>query len=260
MWRWVDRSKRTSETTDPAGIKAANVAFDMPISNLDVLAYSDSPIGAICLRRRKLLSIPGTIVTEITVDHQLLMSSYHTASEQALARCALERHSGDGLSVMIGGLGLGYTVQEALASPAVASVDAVELLPQVVGWMKNGLVPLSDELNSDPRFAVVEGDVYAMLSSPPERLYDLILIDVDHSPDEPLAPANAFFYTEEGLERAKRHLEPGGLLGVWSYAESSPFVRAMRKVFARVDVEPVVFDNDLTEETETNWLFLGLTD
>ena len=57
----------------------------MATTNLEVLAYSDSPIGAICLRRRELLASPGTIVTEITVDHMLLMSSYHTDSERALS-------------------------------------------------------------------------------------------------------------------------------------------------------------------------------
>lgn len=233
----------------------------MTTSNLEVLAYSDSPIGSICLRRRELLAKPGTVITEITVDHMLLMSSYHTDSERALASQALERHGGrEGLRVMIGGLGLGYTAQEVLRSPAVTRVDVVEFLPQVIGWMKNGLVPLSEELASDPRLAIVEGDVYAMMAAPAEDQYDLILIDVDHSPDEILAEANAFFYTKEGLERAKAHLRPGGLLGVWSYADSSPFATALRAVFPHGEIEPVAFDNELTGEHETNWLFLALND
>jgi len=233
----------------------------MATTNLEVLAYSDSPIGAICLRRRELLASPGTIVTEITVDHMLLMSSYHTDSERALSSRALECHGGnEGLSVMVGGLGLGYTAQEVLKSPAVTRVDAVEFLPQVIGWMKNGLVPLSDELNSEPRFSVVEGDVYSILAAPPEQRYDLILIDVDHSPDETLADANAFFYTEAGLEAAKRHLKPSGLLGVWSYADSGPFATALRAVFPHAEIEPCAFDNALTGTHETNWLFLALND
>ncbi len=233
----------------------------MTTSNLDVLAYGDSPIGNICLRRRELLASPGTIVTEITVDHMLLMSSYHTASERALSSRALERHGGtDGLRVLVGGLGLGYTAQEALKSEAVTRVDVVEFLPQVIGWMKNGLVPLSDELNSEPRYSVIEGDVYAMLAAPSEIQYDLILIDVDHSPDEPLADANAAFYTEAGLRRAKEHLRPGGVLGVWSYADSGPFADAVRAVFPHGEIAPVEFDNELTGEEETNWLFLADND
>jgi len=233
----------------------------MATSNLEVLAYGDSPIGAICLRRRELLSRPGTIVTEITVDHMLLMSSYHTASERALSSRALLRHGGtEGLRVLVGGLGLGYTAKEALESSAVTRVDVVEFLPQVIGWMENGLVPLSDELNGDPRYSVMEGDVYAMLGAPPELQYDLILIDVDHAPDEPLAAANASFYTQAGLEAAREHLRPGGLLGVWSYAQSSPFATALRSVFPHGEIEPVEFDNELTGERETNVLFLAVND
>lgn len=230
----------------------------MMASNFKVLAYEESPLGVICLRRRELLSVPGAIVTEITLDHELLMSSYHTDSERALSTCALDRHEGDELNVLIGGLGLGYTARELLRSNAVESVVVVEFLPQVVDWMRDGLVPLSEELNGDSRFRVVQGDVYEMLAAAPERTFDLILIDVDHSPDERLGERNADFYTEAGLRQARRHLAPGGVLGVWSYAENSPFVTALRAVFARVDIEPVTFDNRLTEETETNWLFLAL--
>ncbi len=231
----------------------------MTTSNLEMLAYEETKLGMICLRRRRLLSVPGrTIVTEITLEHDLLMSSYHTVSEAALSSRALERHQGDGLSVLIGGLGLGYTAHEVLRSPRVASVDVVEFLPQVIDWMRDGLVPLSDQLNGDARFRVVEADVYATLAAAPDRHFDLILIDVDHSPDERLGERNADFYTEAGLRRARRHLAPGGVLGVWSYAESSPFVAALRAVFDRVDVELVTFYNRLIEETETNWLFLAL--
>jgi len=165
----------------------------MTSSNLEVLAYEESPLGMICLRRRELLSVPGTIVTEITLDHELLMSSYHTASERALSTCALERHAGDGLRVLIGGLGLGYTANEVLRSDRVASVDVVELLPQVIDWLRDGLVPLSGELNGDSRFRVLPGDVYAMLADPPEQQFDLVLVDVDHSPDERLGQNNAGF-------------------------------------------------------------------
>ena len=229
----------------------------MTTSNLEVLAYEDCLLGVICLRRRELLSVPGTIVTEITLDHELLVSSYHTASERALTTCALERHSGSALRVLIGGLGLGYTAFEALQSPRVASVEVIELLPQVVGWLQADQMPLSPELNADERLEVTSGDIYALLAANAERRFDLILVDVDHSPDERLGDTNAAFYTPAGLERAKAHLAPGGLLGVWSYAESSPFADDLRDVFARVDVETVTFDNRLTEERETNWLFLA---
>jgi spermidine synthase len=226
-------------------------------SNLRILAYEDTPLGPLCLRRRELLSSPGTVVTEITLDHAFLMSSYNTASERALARVALEMHRGEGLSVLVGGLGLGYTARAALESPRVARLQAVEMIPEVIAWLEQDLFPLSRELKEDPRFSPVLGDVYARLLDPPAERFDLILIDVDHSPDERLSEANAPFYTAEGLRAAREHLAPGGVLGVWSYAESSDFSRALREVFDEVRVEPVTFFNELVDEETTDWLFFA---
>jgi spermidine synthase len=226
-------------------------------SNIEILASAESALGMLCLRQRELLSEPGTMVTEITLDHEFLMSSYSTASERALARCALDMHAGRGLKVLVGGLGLGYTAHEVLASDRVGRVEVVELLPPVIDWLDRGLVPLSDALKADLRFAVNEGDVYRMLSMPPGRKYDLILVDVDHSPDERLGNANDSFYSKDGLKLAKKHLRAGGVLGVWSYTESSPFSEALRGVFSEVRIESVTFQNQLVGEEERDWLFFG---
>lgn len=229
----------------------------MSAINFEILAYDETPLGPLCLRRRELLAEPGTIVTEVSLNHEFLMSSYNTASERALATTALEMRDGGGLDVLVGGLGLGYTAREALRSPRAAVVEVVELLPQVIGWLDAGLIPLAPELKADSRLRVTRGDVYLRLSEPPARLHDLILIDVDHSPDERLTAANGFFYTADGLERAKRHLKADGVLGVWSYAESSPFAAAMRRAFREVRVVPVEFKNRFVGETQTDWLFFA---
>ena len=225
--------------------------------NLEILAYEESPLGLLCLRRRELLSQPGTIVTEVTLNHEFLMSSLYTDSEQALARMALEMHSGDNLQVLVGGLGLGYTAHEALLSDRVSQVEVVELLPQVIDWLERGLVPLSSELCDEPRMVVTEGDVYGRLAGPPGDLLDLILIDVDHSPQERLGEGSISFYTEQGLLAARQHLATDGVLGVWSYAESSPFADALRTVFDHVRVEPVSHENRLIDEQQTDWLFFA---
>jgi spermidine synthase len=229
----------------------------MSPSNLEILAYDDSPLGPLCLRRRELLSAPGTVVTEVTLNHAFLMSSYNTASEQALARIAVEMHPGAALRVLVGGLGLGYTAHAALASARVAKVQVVELLPQVIEWLERDLVPLAPALKADPRFTTAAGDVYALLAAAPGETFDLILIDVDHAPDDQLSGSNDAFYTRAGLERASRHLAPGGVLGVWSYAESSPFAQALREVFPDVRIEPVTFFNGLIDEETTDWLFFA---
>lgn len=229
----------------------------MSHSNLDILAYEPSPLGLLCLRRRELLSQPGTIVTEVTLNHEFLMSSLYTDSERALASTALRMTSGVDLRVLVGGLGLGYTAHEALLSDRVARVEVLELLPQVMDWLANGLVPLSSELSDEQRLVVTQGDVYRRLEGPADELFDVILIDVDHSPDERLGDESISFYTPPGLMAARRHLAADGVLAVWSYAESSPFADALRAVFEHVDVQSVTYDNHLIDQQLTDWLFFA---
>ncbi len=224
----------------------------------EILAYEPTDLGILCLRRRELLGEPGTWVTEVTLDHEFLMSSYLVASEQALAQVAIEMHGGKELDVLVGGLGLGYTAHAAITSQQVEEVEVVEYLPQVIDWLDQRLVPLAEELCAEPRMTVTQGDIYARLASRPEgRLHDLILIDVDHSPDDCLGKTSGRFYTTEGLQQAREHLTPSGLLGVWSYAESSPFAEAMRNAFEEVRVEPITVRNPLIDQDQTDWLFFG---
>jgi spermidine synthase len=227
------------------------------MSNLEILACEDSKLGLLCLRRRELLSQPGVFVTDVTLDHEFLMSSYLTASERALATHAIEMHPGPALRVLVGGLGLGYTAHAALASPRVTRATVVEYLPEIIGWLDRGLVPLAAELKADPRLVVTEDDLFARLSGPPLERHDVIVIDIDHSPDEHLGKSSAGFYSEQGLRRAREHLAPGGVLGVWSYAEHSPFLDAMRAVFGDVEVQPIRVMNDLIDEEQTDWLYFA---
>ena len=229
----------------------------MSPSNFEILAYEPSPLGMLCLRRRELLSSPGTFVTEVTLNHEFLMSSLYTDSEQALACNAIAMHRGTDLRVLVGGLGLGYTAHEALLANSVAQVEVVELLPQVIDWLRRGLVPLADQLNDEPRLVISQGDVYQRLAGPPESTFDVILIDVDHSPQERLDDASVAFYTVAGLRAARKHLKSGGILGVWSYSDSSPFADALREVFKHVHVEPVTHVNRLIDQEQTDWLFFA---
>ncbi len=229
----------------------------MKKSNLEILAYEDSPFGPLCLRRRELLSIPGTVVTEVTLNHEFLMSSYYTVSETALSGLALDMHEGSGLRVLVGGLGLGYTAHAALESPRVEEIIVIELLPQVVDWLERDLLPLSGELRADPRFRTEIGDFFRRMEAPPGDPFDLILVDIDHAPDHYLDHANAPFYTTEGLESARAHLAPGGVLAVWSSADSPDFVDRLEAVFDEVRAEPVTFFNALVHEETTDWIFLA---
>jgi len=223
----------------------------------EILDHQDTPLGELCLRRRELLTRPGVIITEVTLDQGFLMSSYHTESERRLAEFGLGLHSGDALSVLVGGLGLGYTAQAALASDRVARVEVVELLEPVIAWLDQGWLPTGDSLASDTRLEVSQGDVYARLLGPPRQTVDVILIDVDHAPDEPLDSASAVFYTREGLAAVAEHLNPGGVLGVWSTDPNPGFETTLDAVFDRVEVEVVRWWNDLIDVEKEDTLFAG---
>ena len=146
----------------------------MSPSNLEILAYEDTPLGPLCLRRRELLSEPGTVVTEVTLNHEFLMSSYNTDSERAISNRSVEIHGGRKLSALVGGLGLGYTARELLAHEHIASVEVVEYLPQVIDWLQSDLVPLSGELNTCEHLKITAGDVYQrLMTEPTEQCHSL---------------------------------------------------------------------------------------
>ena len=227
-------------------------------SKLEILAYEETPLGPLCLRRRELLSQPGTLVTEVTLNHEFLMSSFNTDSEREISNRSVEIHGGSDLKALVGGLGLGYTAAELLKDDHVSSVEVVEYLPQVIDWLRGGLVPLSSELKDAAGLQISPGDVYQRLLDPPQETFDLIVIDVDHSPADQLGEQEHRFYTPSGLSTAKTHLSEGGVLAVWSYAESSSFADALRSTFERVEVVPVTTVNTLVGHEQTDWLFFGI--
>jgi len=225
---------------------------------IEILAYEETPLGPLCLRRRMTLAEPRELVTEITLNHEFLMSSLHTDSECALAERALDQVAEDPLSVLVGGLGLGHTAHAALASPRVARVVVVEYLPQVIGWLREGLLPLAGELNADSRLSVVPADVYArLLAEPTSETFHAILIDVDHSPEDRLDSSSAAFYSAAGLSRAARHLRPRGVLALWSYEEHASTVEAMRQSLSDVSVHRVCYYNRHVHQTFTDCIYTG---
>ncbi|HEY5947134.1 MAG TPA: hypothetical protein VIV40_16640 [Kofleriaceae bacterium] len=222
----------------------------------EVIDHVESPLGVLILRRR---SVPVPDVIELTLEHQFLMSSAVTVSECELATRAIAMHGGNDLDVMIGGLGLGYTSKAALDSDRVARVEVVELVQGIIEWVASGVIPLGKELMADARFHAIQADVFERLRQPATTTHDLLLIDVDHSPDERLGESSDSFYAHGNLVLAAAHLKPGGVFGVWSTSENPAFEAELHKTFAEVRVEPIEFFNETVGEPETNWLFLART-
>ena len=226
----------------------------------EVIDWVETPIGVFDLRRRDVPTATGTErVTEVLVDGDLLMSSRNTDSERALATRALDLHEGaEQLSVLVGGLGLGYTAHAALRDPRVAQVTVVDRIPVLFDWLRAGRLPLSEELNGDPRLTTVESDVYADLLGDAEARYDVILIDVDHAPKERLDASSAPFYTADGQRRVARHLATGGVLAVWSASDDDDFATVLGEAYAHATREYVKWQDDY-RGTVTDVLFLART-
>lgn len=224
----------------------------------------DTPLGQLSLRHRRDLYLDCEIY-EIKLGDEYLMSSLFTESECALGRLGIEAHPGDKLDVAVGGLGLGYTARAVLESSRIASLIVIDALQAVIDWHMEGLLPLGPELTGDPRCRFVHGDFFASAASSagfdpgqPQRCFDAVLVDIDHSPVMWLDPANAGFYQPEGLAKLKQHLKPGGVFGLWSNEPpDSAFTSRLKGVFGTARSEPITFMNPLQRKEFTQTVYLA---
>ncbi len=165
-----------------------------------------------------------------------LMNSRLSGSEEALARLACAR-IGDrrGATILIGGLGMGFTLRAALDELALdARVVVAELVPSVVAWARGPMAELFAGSLDDPRVNVREADVADLIGSG-KGVYDAILLDVDNGPDGLSRSANDRLYDMQGLAAARAALEPGGVLAIWSSHPDSGFAARLRQSGFAVD-------------------------
>jgi spermidine synthase len=158
-----------------------------------------------------------------------LMNSRLSGSEKALATLSCEKiRNRPKPHILIGGLGMGFTLRAALGelSPD-ARVTVAELVPAVVAWARGPMAAVFEQSLDDPRVTVHDGDVGAMIRSSSAH-YDAILLDVDNGPDGLTHEANDGLYNLRGLAAARKALRPGGVLAVWSSAPDTDFTRRLR--------------------------------
>ena len=157
-----------------------------------------------------------------------LMNSRLSGSEEALATLAHERLAKVAAPrVLIGGLGMGFTLRAALAAfGPKAKIVVAELVPAVVAWAKGPLAGLYGDSLSDKRGEIREGDVAALIA---EGGWDAILLDVDNGPQGLSRAGNDGLYSFGGLGVTKAALKPGGLLGVWSSSSDHGFTNRLKR-------------------------------
>jgi len=222
-----------------------------PVDHVEV-ARATSPRGELVLRERREGDGPG--VLELRVGGVFVMDTHEVGTERALAAAALSRVE-DPRRVVVGGLGLGYTMHEVLADPRVEKVRVVELEEALVGWMRDGTVPHGPSLLADERVGVVVADIRAALAEAREQSYDLVLLDVDNGPGYLVHEANAELYRPPFLTGVRRVLRPGGALVVWSAAEAPLLQESLTDVFGAC--EPIRCPVQLQDRDEEYWLYLA---
>lgn len=221
----------------------------------DEIARAESPRGEVVLRRRT--SNGGPAVLELRVNGVFVMDTRETTTERALAQRALELVA-DPRTVLVGGLGLGFTAHEVLADQRVERVDVVELEEALVTWMRDGTVPHGPELLADRRIRVVNADVATVVEEAGEATYDLLLMDVDNGPGHLVHEDNAALYQAGFLASARRALVPGGALVVWTADPAPDLEAALRGLFT--SCEQVTIPVELQGRREEYHLYAARSD
>ena len=226
------------------------------------LDYSMTHLGALVLRRRPEPLLGGEDVYEVKLGEEFLMSSAFVAAEEALAELGLEGLEGTP-DVVVGGLGLGYTAAAVLKNKNVKSCRVIELFEPVISWHRDLLVPVSKALVNDSRCSLVRGDFFALANDGfdpelPGRIFDSVLLDIDHTPDHQLDSENAPFYSASGLAGIKCQIRSGGRFGMWSDDDADEDFRVLlENVFGEAEAHNIKFPNPYSGRVAVNSVYIA---
>jgi spermidine synthase len=196
-----------------------------------VLERVDGRSGELVLRRRR-----GHL--EVILNGAFLISTENDASSRAMVAVAGPHVAGAALDVLIGGLGLGYALDEALSWPRVACVTVAEYEPTVVRWFRahgGERAERAAAAESGGRAVIEIADVADLLRARPGA-FDLVSLDTDNGPEWLVREENAGLYSTAGAQLVRRALRPCGLAVFWSPDRYPAFEAVLRSVFAGVQV------------------------
>ncbi len=216
------------------------------------MARAESDRGELVLRRRR--DDGGPAFLELRANGVFVMDNAEFTSEQALATAALAlvdhpRH------VLVGGMGLGFTMHQVLADSRVERCTVVEIEEALVGWMRDGTIPHGQTMLADARANPVVADVTVALAEAGDASYDLLLLDVDNGPNFLVHESNARLYELEFLREARRILRPGGAIVIWSMDAAAGLQHSLASLFDEVAAQPQPVR--LQDRDEEYWLVIG---
>ena len=214
------------------------------------IARAETERGELVLRERREENAPA--VLELRANGVFVMDTLEVSTERALANAALATVQ-DPKAVVVGGLGLGFTMHEVLADSRVEKCAVVEIEQALVDWMRDGTVAHGPAMMADQRIVVVVADIAVALAEAPPASYDLVLLDVDNGPGYLVHDANAALYLAPFLETVRRALRPGGAVVIWSAAAAPDLLAELRQVFGTAEEDGR--DVLLQEREEQYWLY-----
>jgi spermidine synthase len=201
-----------------------------------IIAQENTENGEVILRE-------GPAGYEIIVDGQFLMSSASGNSSVALVELGLAKLTPrKNLSVLIGGLGLGFSLRAALTSGSVTAVTVIELEAQIIEWHRQGLISETVRLLNDPRTRLIHEDFLQFMDGCAHQ-YDFIALDIDNGPEWLCHEANSQLYRQDHLAGLQKMLRPQGIITFWSAASSRQFKQSLERVFGKVE-EVAVADHN----------------
>lgn len=186
--------------------------------------------GEIQLQRR------GKGVYEIIYNGIFLMASYNDYSAKILARAAIKSllPKIDGYQILVGGLGMGFTLQEVLTCQLVSRVFVIEIEKIIIDWNRCHFSDLNGGAIEDPRTVLIHSDLYDFLYQTKEN-FEAVLIDVDNGPNWLALEKNRRLYSERTLRKIKRILSRHGILATWSAQEDRVYREKLNKIFSRTE-------------------------
>jgi spermidine synthase len=201
-----------------------------------VLSRRNTPRGELQLQRWA-ASDEDRPVYEIIFNGVFLMATYNERSEKALARLAVGplKSPDHGLRVLIGGLGIGYTLRAALDCEGVQTIDVIEIEEEIVAWAQGLFAKLNGNACSDNRTRIITTDLGEYLSKT-RNTYDAIILDVDNGPSWLALDRNRRLYETPMLIRIKHLLNDCGVLTVWAAQECAGFQKRLEEVFGTTEM------------------------
>lgn len=231
------------------------------------LDWQQTPLGEISLRKRSEPRLDHQLIYEVKLGDEFLMSSLFVEAEEQLATLCLAKLKCNGhqqeLSLVVGGLGLGYTAVTALQDTAVQFLRTIDVMQPVIEWHRDGLLPVGDVLATDSRSSLIHGDFFAIATAATSGFVDYnkvhaVLLDIDHSPGHWLNDANQSFYNQSSLAAMADKLVDGGVFGLWSNELPDPqFIELLGTVFTDVESHIIRFPNPYSGGESTNSVYIA---